>query len=162
MTSTQQMGGKSPRFRSRLHWIEDETAASHRVNRATGALWRSRLVTTGAPRSTKKGTSSSLSRYDVLSGLGQSLVTVAAASPEPYDGRVARRRKGTRQAAARLVERFADVFRRGGRSNSAGTRNRARRRCTIVMLSPFLPRRTSLTRLGVPRIGTKSARVRPC
>ena len=47
-------------------------------------------------------------------------------------------------------------------SKSAGTRNRARNLCTIAMLSPFFPFRTSLTRLGVPKIGTMSARVRPC
>ena len=33
---------------------------------------------------------------------------------------------------------------------------------SIAMLSAFLPRRTSLTRLGVPRSGTMSVRVRPC
>ena len=64
------------------------------------------------------------------------------------------------QAAARFVVRRA-VF-GGGMSRSAGTRKRARNRCTIVMLSPFLPDRISLTRLGVPRIGTMSARVSPC
>src|SRR3984893_7762481 len=65
------------------------------------------------------------------------------------------------QAAARLVVRRACLG--GGMSRSAGsTRKRARNRCTIVMLSSFLPPRTSLTRLGVPRIGTMSARVRPC
>ena len=66
------------------------------------------------------------------------------------------------QAAACLVEREAGAFFSGGRSRSAGTWKRARSLCTIAMLSPFLPPRTSLTRLGVPRIGTMSARVRPC
>src|SRR5260221_13697006 len=66
------------------------------------------------------------------------------------------------QAAARLVGREAGAFFGGGRSRSAGTWKRARSLCTIAMLSPFLPRRTSLSRLGVPRIGTMSARVRPC
>jgi hypothetical protein len=51
-------------------------------------------------------------------------------------------------AAARLGARRAGKFLGGGMSKSAGTRNRARSRCTIVMLSPFLPLRTSLTRLG--------------
>ena len=50
----------------------------------------------------------------------------------------------------------------GGMRRSADTRKRARSLCTIAMLSPFLPPRTSLTRLGVPRIGTISARVSPC
>ena len=57
------------------------------------------------------------------------------------------------QAATRFVERRGGGFFGGGRSNSTGTRNRARRRCTIAMLSPFLPRTTSLTRLGVPSTG---------
>jgi hypothetical protein len=61
-------GGRSPRFKSHLYWIEDETAASHRVNRATGALWRSRLVTTGAPRPMKTGTTASLCFYDTAAG----------------------------------------------------------------------------------------------
>ena len=39
------------------------------------------------------------------------------------------------QAAARLVERRDDAFFGGGRSRSAGTRKRARRSCTIAMLS---------------------------
>ncbi len=54
-----------------------------------------------------------------------------------------------RQVAARLDARRASLG--GGMRRSAGTRKRARRRCTIAMLSSFLPRRTSLTRLGVPR-----------
>jgi hypothetical protein len=44
---------------------------------------------------------------------------------------------------------------------SAGTPNRVRSRWIIDMLSPFLPRRTSLTRLAVPRIGIMSARESP-
>src|SRR5713101_2800043 len=71
-------------------------------------------------------------------------------------------RRSQSQAAARFVNRRADAFLGAGMRRSAGTRNRARSRCTIAMLSPFLPRRTSLTRLGVPRIGTMSARVTPC
>jgi hypothetical protein len=69
---------------------------------------------------------------------------------------------GQGQAATRFVEWLGGGFFGGGRSKSAGTRKRARRRCTIAMLSPFLPLNTSLTRLGVPSNGTKSARVRPC
>ena len=46
----------------------------------------------------------------------------------------------TGQAAALLVERRDGAFFGGGRSRSAGARKRARRRCTIAMLSPFLPR----------------------
>jgi hypothetical protein len=42
---------------------------------------------------------------------------------------------------------------------SAGTPKRARSRRTIAMLNSFLPASTSLTRLGMPRIGTMSARV---
>ena len=64
------------------------------------------------------------------------------------------------QAAARFGRRGA--FPGGGRRRSAGTRKRARSLCTIPMLSPLLPRETSLTRLGVPRMGTMSARVSPC
>ena len=60
---------------------------------------------------------------------------------------------------ARLVGRRVGAFPGGGRSTSADTRKRARSRCTIVMLSSFFPLRTSLTRLGVPRIGAISARV---
>src|SRR5882724_862788 len=66
------------------------------------------------------------------------------------------------QAAARLVGREAGAFFGGGRSRSAGTWKRARNLCTIAMLSSFFPCSTSLTRLGVPRIGTMSARVRSC
>ena len=62
------------------------------------------------------------------------------------------------QAAARFVERRGDDFFGGGRSKSAGTRKRARRRCTIAMLSPILPRNTSLTRLGVPGAGLVRSR----
>src|SRR4051812_46359370 len=72
------------------------------------------------------------------------------------------RERASGQAAARLVERRVGDFFGGGRSKSAGTRKRARRRCTIAMLSPFLPRNTSLTRLGEPSRGTRSARVSPC
>src|SRR6266404_7127568 len=61
-----------------------------------------------------------------------------------------RRAGGQGQAAARFVERRDGDFLGGGRSKSAGIRNRAGRRCTIAMLSPFLPRITSLTRLAVP------------
>ena len=64
------------------------------------------------------------------------------------------------QAAARFVVRRACLG--GGMSRSAGTRNRARKRCTMAMLNSFLPLKTSLTRLGVPRIGTISARLTPC
>ena len=70
------------------------------------------------------------------------------------------RRMKSHQAAARFVPRFAGLG--GGMRTSAGTRKRARNRCTIAMLSSFLPARTSLTRLGAPRIGTMSARVSPC
>ena len=69
---------------------------------------------------------------------------------------------GQGQAAARFAEHRDGDFFGGGRSKSAGTRKRARRRCTIAMLSPFLPRNTLLTRLGVPSKGIRSARVRPC
>src|SRR5260370_33453972 len=66
------------------------------------------------------------------------------------------------QAAARLVGREAGVFFGGGSSRSAGIWKRARNLCTMAMLSPFFPCRTSLTRLGLPRIGTISARLRTC
>jgi len=64
------------------------------------------------------------------------------------------------QAAARFVPRLACLG--SGIRTSAGTRKRARNRCTMAMLSSFLPARTSLTRLAVPRIGIMSARVSPC
>ena len=48
--------------------------------------------------------------------------------------------------------RRAGVRSGGGSSTSAGTREGALRRCTIDMLSPFLPRSTSLMRLAVPRM----------
>src|SRR6266516_980980 len=60
-------------------------------------------------------------------------------------------------AAALLLARRRGACFGGGSSRSADTRKRARSRCTIAMLSPFFPRRTSLTRLGVPRIGTHVA-----
>jgi hypothetical protein len=54
---------------------------------------------------------------------------------------------GQGQAAARFVKRREGDFFGGGRSKSAGIRNQAGKRCTIAMLSPSLPRITSLTRL---------------
>jgi len=57
------------------------------------------------------------------------------------------KRRGQGQAAARFVKRQDGDFFGGGRSKSAGIRNRAGRRCTIAMQSPSLPRITSLTRL---------------
>ena len=79
--------------------------------------------------------------------------------PIPPRGRAS----GQGQSGRRSLRgtRGGDFF-GGGRSKSAGTRKRARRRGTIAMLSPFLPRITSLTRLGVPSNGMRSARVRPC
>jgi len=63
--------------------------------------------------------------------------------------------------AARVAPRLGFVL-GAGRSTSAGTPKRVRSRWIIDMLSPFLPRRTSLTRLAVPRIGIMSARESPC
>jgi hypothetical protein len=63
--------------------------------------------------------------------------------------------------AARVAPRRGFVL-GAGRSTSAGTPKRVRSRWIIDMLSPFLPRRTSLTRLAVPRIGIMSARESPC
>src|SRR5664280_2705440 len=55
------------------------------------------------------------------------------------------------QAAACLVEREAGAFFSGGRSRSAGTWKRARSLCTIAMLAPSLPPRTSPARCAQDR-----------
>jgi hypothetical protein len=47
-------------------------------------------------------------------------------------------------------------------SKSAEIWNRSRSLRTMDMLNSRLPVKTSLTRLGVPRSGTRSARERPC
>ena len=49
-----------------------------------------------------------------------------------------------------------------GNNTSADTWKRSRNRWIIAILNPVLPLRTSLTRLTVPRSGTRSARVSPC
>jgi hypothetical protein len=67
--------------------------------------------------------------------------------------------EGQRAADLYAAVRLRDV---GGISRSAGMSNLSRSRLIIVMLSSRLPLRTSLTRLAVPRIGIRSARVSPC
>jgi hypothetical protein len=119
--------------------------------RATRQRYRAKSQS-GAPRSMKMGNIRSPLRYDGLSEPAMSHTGIAASCRMSCEDPL--------QAATRFVARHACLG--SGMRRSAGTRKRARSRCTIAMLSSFLPRRTSLTRLGVPRIGTKSARVSPC
>ena len=66
-------------------------------------------------------------------------------------------------AMRREVLQAASPRRRTGEINkSAEIWNRSRSLRTMDMLSSRLPVNTSLTRLGVPRSGTRSARDRPC